>query len=150
MIARNPVAPDVSERGSSIVEFSVLGVLGFGLLVQVIVLFGVIHRATLATSAAARELGRIVVLADTESEAMRLASAAVTQAARNHGLPPGSLRPIVEGRVVRGGKVRVRVRTEVAVVQVPLLGSALRSLSVPVEATHVVRVDRYRSFGTGS
>lgn len=135
-----------SERGSSIVEFSVIGVLGFGLLVQVVVLFGVIHRATLATSAAARELGRAVVLADSGEEAARLGGVAVAQAARNHGLAPDALRPTIEGRVARGGKLRVRVRTEVPVVQLPFVGSTLPALSVPVEATHVVTVDRYRSF----
>ena len=87
------------ERGSSIVEFSVIGVLGFGLLVQVIVLFGVLHRATLATSAAAREVGRAVVLADSDDVAMRHASVVVEEVARDHGLPSGSLQPHVEGRV---------------------------------------------------
>jgi hypothetical protein len=136
---------DNSERGSSIVEFSVLGVLGFGFLVQVVVLFGVLHRATLATSAAARELGRVVVLAESETDATRLGGVAVEQAAHNHGLSVGALRPSIEGRVARGERLRVTVRTDVAVLRLPFVGSLLPSLSVPVEATHVVQVDRYRS-----
>lgn len=139
-----------SERGSSIVEFSVLGVLGFGLLVQVVVLFGVLHRATLATSAAARELGRVVVLANSETDANRLGAAVVENAARNHGFPAGALRPRLEGPVARGQELRVTVHTEVDVVRLPFVGSLLPSLSVPVEATHVVKVDRYRSFAGGA
>lgn len=135
------------ERGSSIVEFSVIGVLGFGLLVQVVVLFGVLHRATLATSAAAREVGRVVVLAPTDDAAMRRATAVVEDAARDHGLAPGSLQPRVEGRVARGAQLRVTVRTEVAMFRLPFVGDVVPSVSVPVEATHVVQVDRYRSFG---
>jgi hypothetical protein len=142
----NFTAFDRSERGSSIVEFSVLGVLGFGILVQVVVIFGVLHRATLGTSAAARELGRVVVLADSETDANRLGDMAVEQAARNHGLPAGALRPSIEGRVARGEQLRVTVRTDVAVLRLPFVGSVVPSLSVPVEASHVVRVDRYRSF----
>ena len=139
-----------SERGSSIVEFSVLGVLGFGLLVQVVVLFGVLHRATLATSAAARALGRVVVLANSETDANRLGAAVVENAARNHGFPAGALRPRLEGPVARGQELRVTVHTEVDVVRLPVVGSLLPSLSVPVEATHVVKVDRYRSFAGGA
>ena len=140
---------DRSERGSSIVEFSVLGVLGFGFLVQVVVLFGVLHRATLATSAAARELGRVVVLAESEAEATRLGGGVVEQAAQNHGLSVSALRPSIDGRVARGERLRVTVRTDVAVLRLPFVGSLLPSLSVPVEATHVVQVDRYRSFHGG-
>ncbi len=144
-----PLVPPGSERGSSIVEFSVLGVLGFGLLVQVVVVFGLLHRATLATSAAARELGRAVVLADSEAEATRVGGAVIENAARNHGLPSGALRPRVEGRVARGEQLRVTVHTDVDVVRLPFVGSMLPALSVPVEATHVVQVDRYRSFQGG-
>ena len=86
------------ERGSSIVEFALLGSLVFGVLVQAVVLFGVLHRATLATSAAAREYGRAVVVADSESEAAIRGALVVEQATRNHGLPSGSLRATVEGR----------------------------------------------------
>jgi hypothetical protein len=56
------------------------------------------------------------------------------------------LRPSIEGRVARGEQLRVTVRTDVAVLRLPFVGSVVPSLSVPVEATHVVRVDRYRSF----
>lgn len=133
------------ESGSSIVEFAVLGTLVFGVLLQVVVLFGVLHRATLATSAAARELGRTVVLADSADDASRRGSVVVEQAARNHGLAAGSLRPQVDGPFERGQMLRVTVSTDVPLVRVPFIGEVWPSLSVSVAATHVVRVDRYRS-----
>lgn len=133
------------ERGSSIVEFALLGSLIFGVLIQTIVLFGVLHRATLATSAAAREYGRAIVVADSADQARLRGALVVEQAARNHGLAPGSMQANVEGRRGRGELLRVHVRTEVAVFRVPFLGDVFSSVSVPVEATHVVQIDRYRS-----
>jgi hypothetical protein len=133
------------ERGSAIIEFSVLGTLIFGVLIHAVVLFGVLHRATLATSAAAREYGRAVVIADSEEEAAALGALVVEQAGRNHGLPPGALRASVEGLRRRGELLRVRVRTDVPVLRIPFVGEVWPSLAVPVEATHVVQLDRYRS-----
>jgi hypothetical protein len=133
------------ERGSAIIEFSVLGTLIFGVLIHAVVLFGVLHRATLATSAAAREYGRAVVIADSEEEAAARGALVVEQAGRNHGLPPGALHASVEGVRRRGELLRVWVQTDVAVLRIPFVGEVWPSLSVPVEATHVVQLDRYRS-----
>ncbi len=68
----------------------------------------------------------------------------VEQAARNHGLAAGSLHASVEGRRGRGELLRVHVRTEVPVFRIPFLGDVFGSVAVPVEATHVVQIDRYR------
>ena len=133
------------ERGSSIVEFAILGTLVFGVLVQAVVLFGVLHRATLATSAAAREYGRAVVVASSEADAATRGALVVEQATGNHGLPSGSLHATVEGQRGRGELLRVRVRTDVPVFRIPFLGDVLPSVAVPVEATHSVQLDRYRS-----
>ena len=133
------------ERGSSIVEFAVLGTLVFGVLVQAIVLFGVLHRTTLATSAAAREYGRAVVLADSADQAAARGALVVEQAARNHGLPAGALQPSVDGRRGRGEVLVVHVRSSVPVFRLPFIGSVWPSVAVPVEATHAVQIDRYRS-----
>jgi Flp pilus assembly protein TadG len=133
------------ERGSSIVEFAILGSLIFGVLVQVIVLFGVLHRATLATSAASREYGRAIVVADSADEARLRGAIVVEQATRNHGLPAGSLEATLDGQRGRGELLAVHVRTDVPVFRIPFLGDVWPSVSVPVEATHVVQIDRYRS-----
>jgi hypothetical protein len=133
------------ERGSAVVEFAVLGTLVFGVLVQAVVLFGVLHRATLATSAAAREYGRAVVLADTETDAAARGASVVEEATRNHGLPAGSLRASVDGVRGRGAVLKVHVRTDVPILRIPFVGAVWPSLAVPVEASHAVAIDRYRS-----
>ncbi len=135
-----------SEVGSAIVEFAVLGIVLLGVLVEVIVLFGTLQRSTLATSAAAREVGRAVVLAESIDDAAARSGVVVDQAATNHGLPADSLHATVDGELARGARLRVTVATEVPLVQIPFLGPVWPSLSVPVESTHVVQVDRYRSF----
>lgn len=134
------------ERGSAIVEFVVLGVGLFGVLLQVIVLFGVLQRSSLATAAAAREVGRVVVLAEDDADAARRTNLTVDEATANHGLAPGSLEARISGHVARGERIRVSVSTSVPILQIPFVGPVWPSLAIPVEATHVVRVDRYRSF----
>ena len=134
-----------SERGSAIVEVAVLGSLVFGVLVHVLVVFGTLHRATLATSSAAREYGRAIVVSDSEADAVRRGDAAVALIARNHGLPADVLHASAIGWRRRGAVLLVRVRTEVPVASIPFIGSTVPGLTVPVEATHAVRIDRYRS-----
>jgi hypothetical protein len=133
------------ERGSAVVEFAVLGSLVFGVLIHAVVLFGVLHRATLATSAAAREYGRAVVVADSAEQAAGQGALVVEQAAQNHGLPARSLRASVDGRRARGELLTVHVQTDVPILRIPFVGAVWPSLAVPVEATHAVRIDRYRS-----
>ncbi len=135
------------ERGNAIVEVAVLGSLIFGVLIHVLVVFGALHRATLATSAAAREYGRVIVVAGSESDAVRAGATAVDLTGRNHGLAPGALHPSVTGLRRRGEVLVVRVRTEVPIARIPFLGAIWPGLAVPVEATHAVRLDRYRSDG---
>ena len=133
------------QRGSAIVETAVLGSLVFGVLVHVLVVFGALHRATLATSAAAREFGRTIVVADSEADAARRGRAAVQLVARNHGLAPDALDATAVGVRRRGAVLVVRVRTEVPVASIPFLGSVTDGLTVPVVATYAVRLDPYRS-----
>ncbi len=135
------------EGGTAIVEIAILGSLIFGVLIHVLVVFGALHRATLATSSAAREYGRAIVVADSEVEAAARGDAAVELAGRNHGLAPGALHPSLAGVRRRGEVLMVKVRTDVPVAGIPFLGSVWPGLSVPVEATHAVRMDRYRSGG---
>ena len=134
-----------SEAGTAVVEMAILGSLIFGVLIHVLVVFGALHRATLATSAAAREYGRAIVVADSEAEAARRGDAAVEFAARNHGMASGSLHASAAGFRQRGAVLVVRVRTVVPIATIPFLGSVWSGLSVPVAATHAVRLDRYRS-----
>lgn len=143
MVARGSA---MVELGSAVVELTVLGTLIFGVLVQAVVLFGVIQRSSLAASAAAREVGRAVSLANDDVEADTRAQLVVGQAERNHGLAPGSLNVQVLGTVARGRRLKISVRTAVSVARLPFVGSVWPSLTIPVEATYVARVDRYRGF----
>ena len=136
---------NLHERGSAIVEVAVLGSLVFGVLIHVLVVFGALHRATLATSSAAREYGRAIVVSDSEAEAVRRGDATVALVARNHGLPADALHASAIGWRRRGAVLLVQVRTEVPVASIPFIGSVIPGLTVPVEATHAVRIDRYRS-----
>jgi hypothetical protein len=133
------------QRGSAVIEMAVLGSLVFGALLQVIVVFGAVHRATLATSAAAREFGRAVTVADGEAEASARGAAVVELVGRNHGMADGALRASVSGVRRRGAVLVVRVRTDVPAVRIPFLDLGIPGLRIPVEATHALRLDRYRS-----
>lgn len=142
----NPAEFETSEQGSAVVEMAVLGSLIFGVLMQVVVLFGVAHRAALATAAAAREGGRAAVMGDTQQEASDRASIAVAQATINHGIAPEDMQMTFEGQLVRGSSLRVTARVDVPILQIPFVGPVWPSLSIPVETATVVKIDRYRGF----
>lgn len=133
-----------NESGSSVIEMSLLGVLIFGVLTQLIVLLGVTHRSNLAAEAAAREVGRAVSLSDSTDEANDRAKVVLRQVERNHGLQPGSLEVAIEGQISRGSDLRIVVRTEVPAMSIPFVG--MDALPIPIEARTAVRIDRYRSF----
>lgn len=135
------------ENGNAIIELAILGSLIFGVLIHVILVFGALHRATLATSAAAREYGRAIVVSNSEAEAAQRGDAAVELAGRNHGLAPGALHASLAGFRRRGEVLIVKVRTDVPIASIPFLGPVWPGLAVPVEASHAVRIDRYRSGG---
>ena len=133
------------EDGSAVVETAFLGSLIFGIIIQSIVLFGTLQRAALATSAASREVGRVVVLSLGDPEAAMRARYVVIAAARDHGLGDDDLAVSVTGARTRGGFLRVEVRTNVRVFGIPLLERFIPIPSIPVVATHTVRLDKYAS-----
>jgi len=135
----------VREDGSAVVETAFLGSLIFGMIIQSIVLFGALQRAALATSAASREVGRVVALSLGDPEAAMRARYVVVAAARDHGLGDDDLAVSVTGERTRGGFLRVEVRTNVRVFGIPLLERFIPSPSIPVVATHTVRLDKYAS-----
>lgn len=134
-----------TERGSAVVEMAFLGTLCFGLLIQMVVLFGQLQRAALATRAAARDAGRAVVLTGSDTQAAWRARAAAVTAARDHGLDDAAIDLRVEGQPARGALLQIEARTEVRVVGIPLLDRFLPGPTIPVIATQRVRVDRYGS-----
>ena len=133
------------ERGSAVVETAFLGALLFGIVVQVLVVFGQVQRAALATASASRDVGRVVQASSTDPEAAMRARAAVVAAARDHGLDADALATRVVGVRGRGALLRVEVSTSVPLIDVPLLRPFLGRATIPVSAAHTVRLDRYAS-----
>ena len=135
------------ERGSAVVEFVVLGVLLLIPLVYLVMMLARVQAGSYAVSQAAREAGRAYVTAEAGDQAAGRAEAAARIAFLDHsfeesgrlsiacdGIP--CLRP--DGRVETTASVRVPL---------PLVPSFVRHvipLSVPVSASHLSTVDRFR------
>ena len=117
------------------------------LLIPLIWALGVLselHRAALATTSAVREAGFEAARAATLGEAERRIDVAVATALTDHGIDPARARLEWTSDFERGGQVELRVSYDVPVLQAPLLGS-IGGPSVSVSASHVARVDPYRS-----
>jgi hypothetical protein len=140
-----PAARD--ERGSAVVEFVVLGVLLLIPLVYLVMMLARVQAGSYAVSQAAREACRAFVTADAEGAATARAQAAARVAFADHAFEDSGrvsitcdgspcLRP--DGHVVTAATVRVPL---------PLVPSFVRHvipLSVPVTASHLSTVDRFR------
>ncbi len=133
------------ERGMATVETLLLGLLLLVPLVWALGVLSELHRAALAGAAAAREAGFDAARSATTAEAQRRIDAAVAGAFADHGLDPAAARVEWTTRgLERGGSVEVRVSYPTPVVQAPFLGS-VSGPAVWVRASHVARVDPYRS-----
>lgn len=137
------------ERGSAVVEFVTLAVLLLIPLVYLVLLLGRVQAGAYAVSQASREAGRAYVTADTGEDAAARARAAARIAFEDQhfedvgivslacdGTP--CLRP--DGRVETTATVRVPL---------PLVPAFVRDavpMSVPVSASHISTVDRFRGF----
>jgi hypothetical protein len=121
-------------------EFVTIAVVLMVPLVYVLLTVFELQRAAFAASAAAREGGRAYVTAPSASVARARAQAAADLALADQlpGSPVADLDVSAAG-LVPGESVRVTVRYEV---RLPLAGRLAR---IPVTATHVATVDRYRS-----
>ena len=135
------------QDGMSTVETLLLGLLLTVPLVWGLGVLSELHRAALAGTAAAREAGFDAARSSTIAEAERRIDAAVAAAFADHGLDPSDARVqwTTQG-LERGGTVEVRVSYPTPVVQAPFLGS-VSGPSVWVRASHIARVDPYRSRG---
>jgi len=136
------------ERGSAVVEFVVLAVLMLIPLVYLVMMLARVQAGSYAVSQAAREAGRAYVTAEAGDQAAGRAEAAARIAFLDHsfeesgrltiacdGIP--CLRP--DGHVETTATVRVPL---------PLVPSFVRHvipLSVPVSASHLSTVDRFRA-----
>jgi hypothetical protein len=133
------------ESGMALIETLLLGLLLLAPLIWGLSVLSELHRAALATTAAAREAGFDAARAATTPEAQRRIDAAVAGAFADHGLDPSEARVEWASRELdRGGDVEIRVSYATPVFQAPFLGS-VSGPSISVNALHVARVDPYRS-----
>jgi hypothetical protein len=120
------------------------------MLVQAIVLLASVQRAALATAAAAREVGRSVLLAANATDAQVRADRSLAAIAADHGFARHQFDVAVDRGGAVGDRITVDVRTDVPVLRLPILGAVWPSLAVPVHASFTGDVDRYRSFDATS
>lgn len=141
MKAHRPSGDD----GNAMVEFTYLAVLLMVPLVYVLLTVFQVQRAAFGVTEAARQAGRAYVTADDAITGRVRARAAAELALQDQGLTlcASCLAP-PSGAVVPGGSVSVRVEHRVVL---PLVGGLFRGAvppSIPVRATHVEIVDRFR------
>jgi hypothetical protein len=149
--------PGGSQDGAAVVELLAGFLVLLVPLVYVLLVVADVQRALLATSSAAREVGRVYVTASSRADAGRRAAVAYREVLGNFGLRAGDPRAAIEvrsgcpagappgcaGGFGPGAEVRVVVSYRVPVARLPFLG-ALGVPSVTVGATQHSRVDRFR------
>lgn len=141
------------ERGSAIVEFVFVAVLVLVPLIYLIVAVAVVQRGRLATTNAARDVGRAIATAATAGQAETRAQAALRAALHGQGLAPGD----VEVRYVEAGTDCAGPATEpslapasvfaVCVIRhqpLPAVPTVLAGRGVTIIGRYLVHVDDFR------
>jgi hypothetical protein len=135
-----------SERGSAIVEFQALGLVLLLPLVYVLLAVLDVQRATFAATQAAREAGRVAAV--TADERAARAAAALAFDDQGLALDQDGLRFVCDGGCgTPGGSIRVTVDTVVPLPFLPPVLTDGANIRIPVRATHVAPVDRFRVSG---
>ena len=138
-----------ADDGNALVEFTYLAVLLMVPLVYVLTTVFQVQRAAFGVTEAARQAGRAYVTADTAAQGAARAQEAADLAMRDQipgfgraavTFPRADFRP--------GGTVSVTVRHDVTL---PILGGLFGRVEprIPVRATHVEVVDRFREDAAG-
>ena len=132
------------DAGNAVVEFSTLAVLLMVPLVSVLLAVFEVQRASFGVTEAARQAGRAYATADDPAQGRARAAAAASLAMRDQGLECDACLTGLTGSLTADARVTTTVEH---FVRLPLLGRVLGSGrgGVPVEATHVEVVDRFRS-----
>ncbi|HYJ26081.1 MAG TPA: hypothetical protein VEW73_00100 [Nocardioides sp.] len=135
------------ERGTAVVEFVVLAVLMLIPLVYLVMMLARVQAGSFAVSQAAREAGRAYVTAQNGEDAAGRAQAAARVAFLDHAFEDsGRLSIACDGTPCLRPDGRVQTTTTVRV-PLPLVPALVRDvvpLSVPVTASHLSTVDRFR------
>jgi len=136
------------EHGSAVVEFVFLTVLLMVPLFYLVMTVSRVQAASYAASTAAREAGRVFVTAEDERAASARADAAARIAFEDQGFrtPEARLSIGCDGTPCLRPEGRVEL-TAVVTVPLPLVPAFARKvvpLEVPITASHVAVVDRFR------
>lgn len=133
------------EDGQAVVEAVLLCAVLIVPLIALLSVLSDVHRAALATTAAARAAGFDAARSASAPDAASAVDAAVGRALLDHSLDPRDARVRWSGGGLgRGVPVEVEVSYPVPVFGIPFTGAAAGP-SVWVTARHVARVDPYRS-----
>jgi Flp pilus assembly protein TadG len=133
------------ENGGAIVEFHLLGLLLLVPVVYILLAVLDVQRSSYGVTQAAREAGRLYVATGDEHAARLAAQVAL----RDQGLDVAEVSVAFSCSAVPcfqpGAEVTVTVGTDVALPFVPDMLAGSIQAHVPVSATHVAVVDRYRA-----
>jgi len=135
------------ERGTAVVEFVVLAVLMLIPLVYLVMMLARVQAGSFAVSQAAREAGRAYVTAQNGEDAAGRAQAAARVAFLDHAFEDsGRLSIACDGTpcLRPDGQVQTTTTVRVPLPLVPALVRDVVPLSVPVTASHLSTVDRFR------
>jgi Tfp pilus assembly protein PilX len=139
--------PAREEGGTAVVEFVVLAVLLLIPLIYLVMVMARLQAGSYAVSQAAREAGRAFVTAESGAAAQSRASAAARIAFLDHAFEDvGRVVVRCDGTPCLRPDGRVETTATVSV-PLPLVPSFVRDvvpLSVPVSASHLSTVDRFR------
>ena len=138
----------LGERGSALVEFVFLAVLVMVPLFYLVMTLSRLQAGAYAASTAAREAGRAYVTAGSDRDAEGRAHAAARVSFEDQGFRDDEAELTVgcDGSpcLRPEGRVRVSVRVMVPLPLIPSFARAVVPLEVPVTATHLAVVDRFR------
>ena len=144
---RGAPPPTGREGGSAVVEFVFLAVLLMVPLFYLVMVMARLQAGAYAVSAAAREAGRAYTTAESPAEGPARAQAAADIAFGDQGFAGG-------GAVAIGcdgtpcfrpdGRVEVTASLTVPLPLVPSVFAGVVPTAIPVSATHVATVDRFR------
>jgi hypothetical protein len=139
------------EEGSAVVEFVFLGVLLMVPLIYLVMTLGRVQAGAYAASAAAREAGRAFVTAPEAGAAPARAEAAAGIAFADQGFPDGEVEIACSATpcLAPGGRVTTTARVIVPLPLVPSFARSVVPLQIPVEASQLSTVDRFRA-GVGA
>ena len=134
------------DAGNAMIEFSTLAVLLMVPLVYVLLSVFEVQRASFGVTEAARQAGRAYATAEDPAQGRARAAAAAALAMRDQGLDCDHCLTGLTGSLTPDAEVTATVEH---FVRLPLVGTVLGRArgGIPVDATHVEVVDRFRSPG---